>query len=90
MLFNVLIWVIFGVLAGLMVNFIYPMEEKYLPGTIGAGIVGAFVGGVLYSGLQIGHIAFELDPIATIIALIGSVLLIYFIKALIRFDEKND
>jgi uncharacterized membrane protein YeaQ/YmgE (transglycosylase-associated protein family) len=89
MFFNVLIWIIFGILAGLLVNFIYPMEGKYLPGTIGAGIVGAFVGGILYSGLQIGQIAFELDPIATLIALIGAILLVYFIRALIRFDEKK-
>ena len=89
MILDVLIWIAFGVLAGLIVNFVYPLSPKYLPGTIAAGIVGAIIGGVLFSMLQIGQVAFELDPIATIIAIIGSILLVYFVRAISEIRETD-
>jgi uncharacterized membrane protein YeaQ/YmgE (transglycosylase-associated protein family) len=87
MLLNILIWIFLGIIAGLFVNFIFPLDGKYLPGTIGAGIVGAIIGGILFSIFKIGSIAFAIDPIAAALAIIGSIFLVYFIRILVRVEE---
>jgi uncharacterized membrane protein YeaQ/YmgE (transglycosylase-associated protein family) len=87
MLLYILIWIFLGIIAGLFVNFIFPLDGKYLPGTIGAGIVGAIIGGILFSIFKIGSIAFAIDPIAAALAIIGSIFLVYFIRILVRVEE---
>lgn len=85
---NILAWIVLGVIAGALVHFVIPSRGKYLAGTISAGVVGAFVGGVLYSAFKIGQIAVSFDPIASIIALLGAGILIYLIRVLIKNEEE--
>jgi uncharacterized membrane protein YeaQ/YmgE (transglycosylase-associated protein family) len=55
MIINILTWIGIGIFAGTLVNLFTPNREKYISGTISAGIVGAFVGGIIYSALEIGN-----------------------------------
>lgn len=77
-----------GVFAGLLVQLVFPSDRKYFKGVISAGIVGAFVGGILYSAFQIGAVSMSIDPGASFVALFGSLVLIYFIKALVRAEKE--
>jgi len=85
---NILTWIILGVIAGTFVHFVMPVRGKYLAGTISAGVVGAFVGGILYSAFQIGQVAISFDPIASFIALLGAGILIYLIRTLIKNEDE--
>lgn len=87
MLLNVFAWIVIGIFAGFLVNFLMPAKGKFLAGTISAGIVGAFVGGILYSAFRVGQIAINFDPIATFVSLFGAAVLIYLIRVLIRNEE---
>jgi len=86
MLYSIVTWIITGLIAGLFVSFIFPRTRKYATGTIGAGIIGAFVGGVLYSGLKIGRISTQLDPTSVVIAFLGSLVLVVLVLILIKND----
>jgi uncharacterized membrane protein YeaQ/YmgE (transglycosylase-associated protein family) len=88
MLLNIITWVGIGILAGFVVSLLIPNKNKYLAGTVSAGIVGAFVGGIIYSALQIGNIALTLDPAAAGISVLGSLILIYFIRLLVKSENK--
>jgi uncharacterized membrane protein YeaQ/YmgE (transglycosylase-associated protein family) len=90
MIMNILIWIGLGVIAGFLVNLFSPGKTKYITGTISAGIVGAFVGGIIYSAFEIGNIAINLDPRAAAISVLGSLALIYFIQILVRSDQKEN
>lgn len=86
---NILSWVGIGILAGLLVHFVFPLDDgKYLAGTIFSGIVGAFVGGILYSAFEIGQIALSFDVLSTTAAILGAGILIYFIRLLIKSEEE--
>lgn len=88
MFVNILSWVVIGILAGLLVHLLFPLDNRYLVGTISSGIVGAFVGGILYSAFRIGELAFSFDAISLGAAILGAGLLIYFIRLLIRSEEE--
>jgi uncharacterized membrane protein YeaQ/YmgE (transglycosylase-associated protein family) len=90
MFLNIITWIGLGVVAGFIVSIFTPDRSKYLTGTISAGIVGAFVGGIIYSALEIGNIAINLDPTAAAISVLGSLALIYFIQILVRSDQKEN
>lgn len=84
---NVFLWIGIGIASGFMVYFIFPGQRKYLFGTITAGIVGAFVGGIFYSAFKIGSISFSFDPLSSVVATLGAVLLLYLIRILVRNEE---
>lgn len=90
MAWNILVWTALGIIAGFLVYLIFPGQRRYLAGTVSAGIVGAFVGGIVYSALKIGSIAYELDPLASLVAVFGSVFLIYLIRLLIKTEDKKN
>jgi uncharacterized membrane protein YeaQ/YmgE (transglycosylase-associated protein family) len=87
MFVNIITWIVIGVLAGFVISIVLPAKNKYLAGTISAGIVGAFVGGIIYSALKIGNIALTLDPKAAGLSVIGSLVLIYLVKLLVRSEN---
>jgi uncharacterized membrane protein YeaQ/YmgE (transglycosylase-associated protein family) len=89
MFVNILIWTALGVSAGLAVYFLFPTQRKYLTGTVMAGVVGAFVGGIVYSAFEIGSIAVSLDLAASIGALFGAAGLIYLIHLLVKSEESQ-
>lgn len=87
---NVVSWIILGLVAGFLVNGLPPFRKHYTIGTIGAGIVGAFLGGVLYSGFKIGSISSGLDFWALIMAIVGAGLLMIFIALLVKNEGQEE
>ena len=79
-----LIWIILGLVAGIIAKFIMPGRD---PGgfiiTIIIGIVGALLGGFISSRLGFGDVTgFNLPSI--IIAVLGSILLLVIYRAIKR------
>ncbi len=78
---NLLVWIIFGLIVGIIANAIDPAPSR--GGIIGAvllGIVGALVGGFLSSALiGVGISGFNLTSL--VIAVLGSLLLLFVGKA---------
>lgn len=78
---NIIAWVILGLLAGAIAKAIYPgTQGGGVLSTIILGIVGAFVGGSLYSllsgsGLQLAASSLSLPGL--LIAVLGAIIAIY-------------
>lgn len=86
---NILTWLIIGLAAGLIVNLFFKKQREYFAGTIFAGVVGGFVGGLVYSALKLGKLASKVDPISSITALFGAIFLLYLINTLISGEDFN-
>ncbi|MBH8574909.1 GlsB/YeaQ/YmgE family stress response membrane protein [Nostocaceae cyanobacterium CENA369] len=78
---NIIAWVILGLLAGAIAKAIYPgYQGGGILSTMVLGIVGAFIGGSLYSLLQTGTLqltAAGLTLPGLFIAVIGAIIAIY-------------
>ncbi|HEY9801307.1 MAG TPA: GlsB/YeaQ/YmgE family stress response membrane protein [Leptolyngbyaceae cyanobacterium] len=78
---NIIAWVILGLLAGAIAKAIYPgTQGGGILSTIILGIVGAFIGGSLYSlfsgsGLQLAATTLNLPGL--LIAILGAIIAIY-------------
>lgn len=78
---NIIAWIILGLLAGAIAKAIYPgYQGGGILSTMILGIVGAFIGGSLYSLLQSGTLqltatSFSLPGL--FIAVIGAIIAIY-------------
>ena len=75
MLWTIIVWIIFGLIVGLIARWL-------VPGAVGGGVVtdiiGALIGGFIYR--QFGHGG--LDPLWSFIyALIGAVILLLILRA---------
>ncbi len=88
-MWNLLIWAVLGVIAGAIAKAIYPGRQGggFLS-TMILGIVGAFVGGTLFSvlqgsGLQLTATA-ALNPGSIIVAIIGAIIAIFIWGLLTR------
>ncbi len=78
---NIIAWVILGLLAGAIAKAIYPgTQGGGILSTIILGIVGAFIGGSLYSLFSTGPLqlaATSLNLPGLLIAIIGAIIAIY-------------
>ena len=78
---NIIAWVILGLLAGAIAKAIYPgTQGGGILSTIILGIVGAFVGGSLYSLFSTGSLqlaATSLSLPGLLIAVLGAIIAIY-------------
>lgn len=78
---NIIAWIILGLLAGAIAKAIYPGHQGGgILGTMILGIIGAFVGGSLYSLLATGSLqltAAGLSIPGLIIAIIGAMVAIF-------------
>lgn len=81
-MWNFISWAIFGLVAGAIAKMIYPgTQGGGLIATIGLGVIGAFVGGLLYSLITTGKFAlvasnsFALLPF--LFAVVGSMVVIF-------------
>jgi uncharacterized membrane protein YeaQ/YmgE (transglycosylase-associated protein family) len=78
---NLLAWAVLGLLSGAIAKSIYPgAQGGGIVGTIVLGVIGAFVGGSLYSLLTTGTIqvaATSLSLPGLAIAVLGSIVAIY-------------
>ncbi|BAT51086.1 transglycosylase-associated protein [Nostoc sp. NIES-3756] len=78
---NIIAWVILGLLAGAIAKAIYPGSQGGgILSTIILGIVGAFIGGSLYSLFSTGSLQFAATTLSLpglLIAVIGAIIAIY-------------
>lgn len=84
MLFNILGWIIIGLIAGYLASMIMGRGGYGVVGDIIVGLVGALIGGFLASLLGLGGLNAN-DPISWgsfIIALLGAIILIAVVRAL--------
>lgn len=79
---NILLWIILGALAGWIASLIVKTDQGLIVDII-VGIVGAFLGGFIFSqfGAQ-GVTGFNFPSI--LVAIVGSVVLLAILKALRR------
>ncbi len=85
---NLIAWIILGLLAGAIAKAIYPgTQGGGILATMGLGIVGAFIGGTLFSLLSTGTLqltAAGLSIPGLIVAVIGAMVAIFFWGLLVR------
>lgn len=78
---NIIAWVILGLLAGAIAKAIYPgTQGGGILSTIILGIVGAFIGGSLYSLFSTGSLQFAATSLSLpglLIAILGAIIAIY-------------
>ena len=78
---NWIVWIVFGLVAGIIAKFIMPGRD---PGgfivTIIIGIVGAVVGGFISTQLGFGDVT-RFDIKSMIIAVLGAILLLVIYRA---------
>jgi uncharacterized membrane protein YeaQ/YmgE (transglycosylase-associated protein family) len=78
---NILAWIILGLVAGAIAKAIYPgVQGGGIVSTLILGVIGAFVGGSLYSfltvgSLQLNSVSFSIPGL--LVAVIGAILAIF-------------
>ena len=79
---SILTWIIVGLIAGVLASFV--MGSGYgIIGDIIIGIVGAFIGGWVFSRLGVGT-PFSGLPGTIFVAFVGAVILIFILRLLNR------
>lgn len=82
---NIIAWIVLGLIAGAIARAIYPGHQGGgILGTMLLGIIGAFVGGVIYSLIATGSIAFggaSLSIGGVIVAVLGAILTLFIYYA---------
>ncbi|WP_353933116.1 GlsB/YeaQ/YmgE family stress response membrane protein [Okeanomitos corallinicola TIOX110] len=78
---NIIAWVILGLLAGAIAKAIYPGSQGGgILSTMILGIVGAFIGGTLFTLFRTGTLQFTAATLSipgVLVAIIGSIIAIY-------------
>ena len=75
---SIIYWIIFGLIAGVIANFIMPSAKGGIIGLIILGIIGAVVGGYLGQMIfGVGVTGFNLTSF--IVAVAGSVLVLFLV-----------
>jgi len=79
---NIIAWVVLGLIAGAIAKAIYPGDQGGgILGTIVLGIIGAFVGGSLFSLLNTGNLAIgsaaSLSIPGIFVAVLGAIVAIF-------------
>jgi uncharacterized membrane protein YeaQ/YmgE (transglycosylase-associated protein family) len=77
-------WIILGLLVGAIARAIVPgrTEPSGCIGTTAVGILGALIGGLIASALNVGHISDFFDLGTWLIAIGGAVLLLVIVRAI--------
>ena len=83
---GIIAWVLLGLLAGAIARALVPGPSgpRGCIGTTAIGIVGALVGGLIASALDLGKIKHFFDLETWLIAIGGSVLLLLIIRSVAR------
>jgi len=85
---GILAWIVLGLLAGIIAKAIYPgYQDSNILGTMLLGIIGAFVGGTLYTLLTTGSfivtgVGFTLGGL--VIAVLGAIVALWLYYAFTR------
>lgn len=80
---NILSWILFGLIVGIVANAMDPSPNRGILGSVLLGIVGALVGGFL-ANLIFGVSITGFNVTAFLVAIAGSLLLLFFGRALRR------
>lgn len=81
---NIIAWIVLGLIAGAIARAIYPGHQGGgILGTMLLGIVGAFIGGLIYSLITTGSIAFgaSLSIGGVIVAVLGAIVTLFIYYA---------
>ncbi len=81
---NIIAWIVLGLIAGAIARAIYPGHQGGgILGTMLLGIVGAFVGGLIYSLITTGSIALgaSLSIGGVIVAVLGAIVTLFIYYA---------
>lgn len=85
---NILAWIVLGLIAGAIAKAIYPGHQSGgILGTLILGIIGAFVGGSLYSLFTTGTLAITSAGLSIggiIVAVLGAIVALFIYYALAR------
>lgn len=80
---SILYWVVFGLIAGSIANFISPSSQGGIIGSIILGIIGAVVGGFLGEKyFDVGVTGFNVTSF--VVAVAGSLLVIFVSRLFLR------
>ncbi|MGJ3250998.1 MAG: GlsB/YeaQ/YmgE family stress response membrane protein [Elainellaceae cyanobacterium] len=78
---NILAWIVLGLIAGAIAKAIYPGHQGGgILGTLLLGIIGAFVGGILYNLITTGTLALTASGLSiggVILAIIGAIIALF-------------
>lgn len=84
---GILAWIVLGLLAGAIAKAIYPgYQDSNILGTMVLGIVGAFLGGTLYTLLTTGSLSLSAVGLSfggVAIAVVGAILALWLYYAFI-------
>lgn len=82
---NIIAWIVLGLIAGAIARAIYPGHQGGgILGTMLLGIIGAFVGGAIYSLIATGSLAFggaSLSIGGVIVAVLGAIITLFIYYA---------
>jgi len=85
---NILAWIILGLIAGAIAKAIYPGHQGGgILGTMILGIIGAFIGGSLYSFLTTGTLALGAAGLSiggVVVAVLGAIIALFIYYAFTR------
>lgn len=82
---NILAWIVLGLVAGAIAKAIYPGHQSGgILGTLILGVIGAFVGGSLYTLLTTGTLALTATGLSiggVVIAVLGAIVALFIYYA---------
>ena len=80
---SIIYWIIFGLIAGSLANFLAPSSQGGIVGSIVLGIIGAVVGGYLGERFfGVGVTGFNV--MSFVVAIAGSLIVIFLSRVLLR------
>ncbi len=85
---NILAWIVLGLIAGAIAKAIYPgTQGGGILGTMLLGIIGAFLGGTLYSFLTTGTLVLTASSLSLggiLVAVLGAIVALFLYYAFTR------
>ncbi len=85
---NIIAWIVLGLIAGAIAKAIYPGHQSGgILGTMILGIIGAFVGGSLYTLLTTGTLALTSAGLSiggVVVAVLGAIIALFIYYAITR------
>jgi uncharacterized membrane protein YeaQ/YmgE (transglycosylase-associated protein family) len=85
---NILAWIVLGLIAGAIAKAVYPgYQGGGILGTMILGIIGAFIGGSLYTLLTTGTLAVTSAGLSIggiVVAVLGAIIALFLYYALTR------
>jgi uncharacterized membrane protein YeaQ/YmgE (transglycosylase-associated protein family) len=85
---NILAWIVLGLIAGAIAKAVYPGHQGGgILGTLLLGIVGAFIGGTLYTLITTGTLALTASGLTiggVILSIVGAIIALFIYYSLSR------